>query len=75
MSLHLVSMFIYTPEEVSTTMHIQHNSAAPITVLLACVVVSSHFNPFGLEFCSFLSPLPPFASPNLVDAFVAELLN
>jgi hypothetical protein len=75
MSLHLVSMFIHASEEVRATMHIQHNSAAPVIVLLAYIVVSSHFNPFGLDLCSFLSPLPPFASANLVDAFVAELLN
>jgi hypothetical protein len=75
MSLHLVSMFIYASEEVPTAMHIQHNSAAPVIVLIACIVVSSHLNPFGLELRSFPSPLPPFASANLVDAFVAKLLN
>jgi hypothetical protein len=75
MSLHLVSMFIHASEEISATMHIQHNSTAPVIVLLACIVVSSHFNPLSLELCSFPSPLPPFASANLIDAFVAELLN
>jgi hypothetical protein len=75
MSLHLISMLINTSEEVSSTMHIQHDSAALVIVLLARVVVAAHLDPFSLELHPFTPPLPPFASANLIDTFVAELLD
>lgn len=71
MSLHLVPVLVYASEEICTTMDIQHNSGPLVAFLFPSIVIASHLNPLGLELATLSSPLPPLASPNLIDAFMA----
>jgi hypothetical protein len=68
-------VLVHTSEEVATPVHIEHDSAFSVVILLARVIVTTHLNPLGLELYSLLSPLPPRAPINSVDASITELFN
>jgi len=46
MSLHLIPMLIRTPKEVSTAVHIKHDSPSGIISLLPLLMICSHLYPF-----------------------------
>ena len=73
MSLHLIAMFIHTPEEVSTSKDIQHHPPALINIRFSPCEVSFHLYPFSLQCATFPSPLPPLLAPYLVHAMVPQL--
>jgi len=73
MSLQLVSMLIYAPKEVGSTMHIQHNSFPILPSRLSFRMIPPHLNPFSLQCAAFPPPLPPILPSHFVDAMVAQL--
>ena len=73
MSLNLISMFIYATEKVGSPVHIKHDSPPLVCTCTPLSIVPSRFNPFGLQFAAFSSPLPPRLPSNFIDATMSQL--
>lgn len=75
MSLNLIPVLIHTPEIVRATMNVEHYSLTSLLRSLPSLMVGLHLDPLRPQAASIPTPLPPLASSNFIDAFVAQLRN
>jgi hypothetical protein len=74
MSLHLISMLVYTTKEVRPAVYIEHNPFPRVIIPLSLLVITSHLNPFRLHLTPRPPPLPPCLAPDSLNAMRAQLL-
>lgn len=73
MPLQLVPVLIHTAEEISATVHVQHDALAFFVLFFSLIIVAAHFYPFCFQFGVLSPPLPPQLAANSVNSFVAQL--
>lgn len=74
MPLDLVSMLIDAAKEVGTSVYVQHDPFAGLSIPLPPAVVGTHLDPFGPEGAISLAPLPPLGAAHCADTLGPELL-
>lgn len=74
MPLHLVPVLIDTTKEVSTPVHIEHDSVSLLSRSLPLLLIGLHFNPIGLQLTARSAPLPPCLAANHFDTMGSQLL-
>jgi hypothetical protein len=67
-------VFVHTPKEIRTSVHIQHNPPPGILILLPFIVVFPHLNPLSFHLISRSSPLPPSLAAHFLYAMMPQLL-